>query len=276
MPWPATWLRMRWSRNSGTTTNWANRPALEPVDQPVGARREDRLAELDRPHQPEPAHLAHDLVAVDERRGQLEQPPPEPARRARRAPARRARAASRARPPSRARSGAKVEPWLKACSIESKTRSCTSLRHQQRPDRDVAARERLRDRDEVGLEAPVLEGEQPAGAAEPGLHLVDAEERAVAAAERLRRLEVAGGRQVHALALDRLDQEDGDVLAAKLAPRAPRGRRRAPGAKPGRSGPKRLGELGVAVRRERAERQPVEAVVGVDDPRRGRSRRGRA
>ena len=26
MPWPATWLRMRWSRKSGTTTNWAKRP----------------------------------------------------------------------------------------------------------------------------------------------------------------------------------------------------------------------------------------------------------
>ena len=28
MPWPATWLRIRWSRNSGTTTSCAKRPGL--------------------------------------------------------------------------------------------------------------------------------------------------------------------------------------------------------------------------------------------------------
>ena len=28
-PWPATWLRMRWSRKSGTTTSCAKRPGLE-------------------------------------------------------------------------------------------------------------------------------------------------------------------------------------------------------------------------------------------------------
>ena len=54
------------------------------------------------------------------------------------------------------------------------------------------------------------------GAAEAGLHLVDAEERAVPPAERLRALEVAGRRQMHALALDRLDEEERDVLAAQL------------------------------------------------------------
>ena len=32
-----------------------------------------RRPELDRPHQPQPAHLAHDLVAIGERRGQLQQ-----------------------------------------------------------------------------------------------------------------------------------------------------------------------------------------------------------
>ena len=62
----------------------------------------------------------------------------------------------------------------------------------------------------------MLEREQLAGAAEAGLHLVDAEERPVPAAERLRALEVAGRRQVHALPLDRLDEEERDVLAAQL------------------------------------------------------------
>ena len=121
----------------------------------------------------------------------------------------------------------------------------------------------------------MLEREQPARAAEAGLHLVGAEERPVAAAELLRALEVAGRRQVHALPLHRLDEEDGDVLAAQLGLErvevAERHLREA--------GQQRLEarrELGVAVRRERAEREPVEAVLGRDDARRGRSRRGRA
>ena len=50
----------------------------------------------------------------------------------------------------------------------------------------VTAAERLGQREDVGLEAPVLEGEPFAGAAEAGLHLVADEERAVLAAERLR------------------------------------------------------------------------------------------
>ena len=112
-------------------------------------------------------------------------------------------------------------------------------RHQQRADRHVAARERLRDRHEIGLEPPVLEREQLARAAEAGLHLVDAEERAVAAAELLRAFEVAGRRQVDALALHRLDEEERDVLAAAARARARRGRRTAPARSPGSSGPKR-------------------------------------
>ena len=160
--------------------------------------------------------------------------------------------------------GANVEPWLTACSIESNTRLVHRARHQQRADRHVAARERLRDRHEIRLEPPVLEREHLPGPAEAGLHLVDAEERAVAAAELLRALEVARRRQVHALALDRLDEEDGDVLAAQLLlERVEVAERHALEA--GQQRPEPVGELGVPVRRERAERQPVEA--------RGRRRR---
>ena len=84
------------------------------------------------------------------------------------------------------------------------------------------------------------------------------------AAERLRALEVAVRRQVRALALDRLDQEDGDVLAPQLllervevaeGDALEAGQQRA----------EAVGELGIAVRGERAEREPVEAVVGGDD-----------
>ena len=62
----------------------------------------------------------------------------------------------------------------------------------------------------------MLEGEQPARAAEARLHLVDGEERPVAPAELLRAFEIARRRQVHALALDRLDDEERDVLAEQL------------------------------------------------------------
>ena len=63
----------------------------------------------------------------------------------------------------------------------------------------------------------MLEREQLACAPEAGLHLVDGEERAVAAAELLGTFEVAGRREVHAVALDRLDQEERDVLVPQLA-----------------------------------------------------------
>ena len=84
----------------------------------------------------------------------------------------------------------------------------------------------------------MLEREHRPRAAEAGLHLVDAEERPVPAAQRLRAFEVAGRREMHALALHRLDDEERDVLAAQLgssASRSPNGTR----SKPGSSGPKR-------------------------------------
>src|SRR5207253_4016111 len=132
--------------------------------------------------------------------------------------------------------------------------------HHQRADRDVAAGERLRDGNEIRLEPPVLEREHLPGAAKARLHLVDAEERPVLPAERLRTLEVAGRRQVHAFSLDGLDEEERDVLAPQLLlecievakGNAVETRKQRPEAR---------GELGVAVRRERAERETVETVV---------------
>ena len=88
-------------------------------------------------------------------------------------------------------------------------------RHQQRADRHVAARERLRHREEIGFEAPVVEREHAARPPEAGLHLVDAEERPVASAQLLRTLQVAPRGEVRPVPLHRLDDEDGDVLAAK-------------------------------------------------------------
>ena len=97
-----------------------------------------------------------------------------------------------------------------------------------RGDRHVAAAERLADQHEVGLEVPNARARTSAGAAEAGLDLVGDEQRAVAAAERLRRSEVAVRRQRDHAALDRLDDEGRDVLRGAALPRGGRGRRTAP------------------------------------------------
>src|SRR5581483_6510075 len=118
----------------------------------------------------------------------------------------------------------------------------------------------------VRLEAPVLEREHRPGAAEAGHDLVDAEERAVLPAERLRALEVAVRREVDPLALDRLDDEDGDVLALQLIlerDEVAEGHALESGQE--RLKPRR--ELVVPVRRQGAEREAVEGVVGGDDAR---------
>ena len=131
---------------------------------------------------------------------------------------------------------------------------------ERRPDRHVAARQRLRQREDVRLEPPVLEREELAGAPEAGLHLVDAEERPVAAAQLLRALEVARRRQEDAVADDRLDDEERDVLGAQLGlERVEVAERDAREARHERL--EALGERRVAGRGERAERQPVEAAL---------------
>src|SRR5205814_4993939 len=132
--------------------------------------------------------------------------------------------------------------------------------------RDVAAGERLRQRHEIWLEAPVLEGEHPARAAEAGHHLVDAEERPVTAAQLLRSGEVAVRRQVDALALHRLDEKERHVFSPQL------GLERLEVAErnllaPGQQRLEARLELLAAVHRGCAERQAVETVVGREDAR---------
>ena len=142
---------------------------------------------------------------------------------------------------------------------------------ERRSHRHVAAGERLRQREDVRLEPPVLEREELAGAPEARLHLVDAEERAVAAAQLLRALQIARGRQEDAVADDGLDDEERHVLGAQ------RGLERVEVAERDarEAGQERLeafGEGGIARRRERAERQPVEAALDGDDARAARRR----
>src|SRR5262249_56111604 len=105
------------------------------------------------------------------------------------------------------------------------------------------------------------EGENGAGGAEGGDQLGDAEERPVAAAQLLRSLEVAVRREMDPLPLQRLDDEQRDILALQpllecfeVAERDLLELRQ--------QGLEARRELLVAVGREGAERQPMETVLG--------------
>ena len=74
----------------------------------------------------------------------------------------------------------------------------------------------LAERDDVRREPELLVGPRRPGEAAPGLHLVDDEQRVVAVAELLQRLEERGPEVVvAALALDRLDDRAGDVVRVR-------------------------------------------------------------
>ncbi len=110
----------------------------------------------------------------------------------------------------------------------------------------------------------MLEGEELARATEARLHLVDAEERPVATTQFLRSAEVAGRRQVDALPLHGLDEEESHVLGAETAlERVEVAERHLLESCEQRSEP--LRHLAVAVRGERAEREPVEALLRGED-----------
>ena len=186
--------------------------ALDQLPQPFRGRSGGR-AELDRPHEPCAAHLAHHLVALGQGPRELEQPLTHLGG------ARyellivdglQGRQTGRGSEVVRCEGRAVHHGALHA--VEDRVEDLPG--RQQGADRDVAARERLRQSDQVGLEAPVLGGEEAAGAAEAGLHLVRDEERAVPAAELLGAREAVGGRDPDALALDRLEDERGNVAAA--------------------------------------------------------------
>ena len=87
---------------------------------------------------------------------------------------------------------------------------------QHRADRHEPAGQRLGHGDDVGGDVLVLVGEELAGAAEPALHLVADEQRAVLVQQFRGRGEEAVGRHVHALALDGLDDERRDVAATEF------------------------------------------------------------
>ena len=136
---------------------------------------------------------------------------------------------------------------------------------EQRADRQAVG-EPLRERDEVRPHAELLEREERPGAADAGLHLVEAEERAVLGGELGGGGEEAGRRGVDAaLALDRLDQDQ-----AGVGPDGRLERRDVVQRREGHAGDERLERRalrGLAGRRERAHRPAVERVLERDDPR---------
>ena len=128
----------------------------------------------------------------------------------------------------------------------------------------MAARQRLGEQHHVGFDIPVLDREEAAGAADPGLDFVGDEQRAVLPAERGgARQEFVGG-HVDALALDRLDDEGGDLARrqrllqrceiVKRDRRAPRQQRLEAGA-----------EIGIVGQRQRAVGQAVKGMGAIDD-----------
>ena len=137
---------------------------------------------------------------------------------------------------------------------------------QHRADRHVAAGQRLRQQHHVGLDIPVLDREESSGAADPGLDLVGDEQRAVLPAERGGARQKFVGRHVDALALDRLDDEGGDLARRqRLLERCEVVERDC-----GASRQQRLetaAEIRVVRQRQRAVGQAVKGVVAVDDAR---------
>ena len=74
--------------------------------------------------------------------------------------------------------------------------------HAHRAELDVGRGEALGHRDEVGHDAPVVDGEPPAGAAEAGHHLVGDQQDAVPVADLAHALHVAVGRDQDAVRAD--------------------------------------------------------------------------
>src|SRR6266545_4935426 len=145
-------------------------------------------------------------------------------------------------------------------------------RRQGRADRH-APREGLRQREEVGLDAPPFDGEESARAAHARLDLVEDQERTRAVAD------LAGGRQVFrrrdmdaAFALDRLEEDGGGVPVDGVAQRVDVVEGHVHEARD--QGLERFPEILPPRRAEGSHRPPVEAAHRRDDLRAARRRPG--
>ena len=212
----ATWVRIRCRWKRGTTIICEN-SAVRIASTARHCMRSDRDvggAELQPDHQALAAHLVEELVPLDQRLECLDERVAGAAgpiddvlvvERGQAWPGRR---------PWPVDCVLKVEEWTTARSIELYTLSNTAAELIMAPTGHEAAGQRLGDGDDVGLETPVLVGEELARPPHAGLHLVDGQQRLVLAAQLLGRRPELVGRQVDALALDGLDDEGGHVPAA--------------------------------------------------------------
>ena len=127
-----------------------------------------------------------------------------------------------------------------------------------------SAAERLGERHDVGGDAGALVGEQLAGAADAGLHLVEDQQQAVLVAELAQRAQELGRHDAHAaFAHDRLDQDRAGRRPDR-APWSPRDRRTASGRSrrpPGRS----RRDISSGRRPRASQRAAVEGALEGDD-----------
>ena len=178
MRWPATWQKMRCSWKRGTVIELREESGLGSLQRVPGRARDAAFggAELDRPHQAEAAHVAHDRVALDQRTGQLQQQRADPLGALHQA--------LLVEHPQRGQAGGGSE----VVTAEGGAVAHGALhpvehaleggaRDEHGADRDEAAGERLGDADDVGLQAPVLQRQEAPGAPQPGLYLVADEQR---------------------------------------------------------------------------------------------------
>ena len=152
----------------------------------------------------------------------------------------------------------KVLPWSPTLSAGAQL-----LLEQERAHGQAAA-ERLGQGQDVGHDARVLVGEHLPGAPEAALDLVEDQERAALAADRLEALQELGRRRADAaLALHRLEHHGRGLVADR--PRPPRrDRPRARSARPGTSGSKGSRYFGRPGGRERAHGAAVEGALERD------------
>src|SRR5580700_7512119 len=86
-----------------------------------------------------------------------------------------------------------------------------------RTARHIAATQRLRQRDDVRFQIPMLESEHFSSATEPGLHFIRNQKRAVLAAKLLRAREEISLGSLAAFALNGLDHERRDIARTQLS-----------------------------------------------------------
>ena len=110
----------------------------------------------------------------------------------------------------------KVESWTSMRSMDEYTRWKTVDVPEGGADGDEPAGQGLGDGHQVGLDPVVLVAEEPAGPAQPGLHLVADQQGPVPVQQGGRRGQEAVRHHLDALALDRLDDQGGDVAGGQL------------------------------------------------------------